>query len=85
MSCGRLFVNAEEGTGDPLIKEHGQNRYHGGFQQIQRCHTEEHKGGNGVDGAVNLGTHADDGIQGNAVKLGEFGQQIDGIEGRACL
>ena len=32
---------------------------------------------------MDLSAHADDSFQGDAVKLGEFGQQIDGVEGRA--
>ena len=75
-----LYGFAEEGTGHPLVKQHGQYRYHTGLQQIQRRHAEENKGCDGVDFVVNGGAHADDGIQGNAVELSKFGQQIDGIE-----
>ena len=77
-----LFGFAEEGTGHPLVEQHGQNRYHSGFQQIQGRHTEENEGGYIVDISVDLGTHSDDGIQRELVKLGEFGQQINGIESR---
>ena len=33
-----------------------------------------------MDGAVDLGTHGDDGIQRKPEKLAELGQQVDGIE-----
>ena len=78
-----FVVNPEQGLCHPLIQQHGQHRNHGTFHHIQRGHAEHDESGDIVDTAVDLSSHGDDGIQGQTVQLGEFWQQVDGIEGAA--
>ena len=74
---------AEQRPRNPLVQEHCQYRNNSAFHQIQRCHADHDEGGYIVDASVNIGTHTDDRIQRNAVKLGKFGDQVDGIKGAA--
>ena len=76
-------MNTEQRPGYPLVKQQGQYGDHGTFYQIQGRDTQDNEGCDIVDGSVDGAAHADDGIQRNAVKLGELGQQIDGVEGAA--
>ena len=80
---GLCLPDAEEGAGDPLIQEHVQQGDHAALYQIQGGDTQHHEGGYSVDTAVDGGTHTDDGFQRDAVELGEFGQQVHGVEGGA--
>ena len=80
MSCGRLFVNAEEGTGDSLVQQHGQYRNHCTLQQVQRSHTQHGEGGDVVNAVMDSSTHGNDGVQRQTEKLGELGQKIHRIE-----
>ena len=77
-----LSFQSKQGTGHPLVEHHGQKGNGDALYQIQRRYAEHYKGSHIMNTAVDLGTHADDRLQGQAVKLGELGQQIDGIEGR---
>ena len=78
-----LCIFAEQRTGDPFVEQQSQKRNHAAFQQIQRGHTEEYEGGYGIDLSMDLGTHTDDGIQRDFVKLCEFGKQVDCVESTA--
>ena len=78
-----LLADTEEGTGHPLVKQHGQHGNHSAFYNIQRCHADHDKRRDIMDAAVDFRTHGNDGVQGHAVKLCKFGQQINGVEGTA--
>ena len=78
-----LMLDTEQGTGHPLVKQHGQNGNNGSLHQIQRCHTDHHEGSDIMNAAVDFRTHGNDGIQRHAVKLCKLGKQIDSVEGTA--
>ena len=80
---GRLFMESEKRTGDPFVQEHGQSGDYGALQQVQGSYAEHDEGGDIGHAAPDLTAHGDDAFQGQTVELGEFGQQINGVEGAA--
>ena len=77
------YLFSEQGTGHPLVKQHGQHGNHCALDKIQGGYAQHDKGGNTVNSVMDSRTHGDNGVQGKTEQLGEFGQQIDGIEGTA--
>ena len=63
-----------------LVQQHGDHRDDNALENIEGHHGEQHQRGDAGNGSVDIGTHGNDGIQRQAVKLGEFRQQINGIE-----
>lgn len=67
----------------PFVQQHRQHGDDGAFQQVQGRDAQQNKGGDIADPAPDGCPHGDDGVQGNAVQLGELGQKINGVEGAA--
>ena len=79
-----LLVVAEMEQGrDALVEEHGEEGDHHALEQVEGDHGEEDQGGYALDGAVHLGAHAHDHVQGHPEQGRELGQQVDGVEGAA--
>ena len=76
-------MHPEQVAGNPLVEQHGQQGYNAVFDNVQRRNAQGHEGIDSVNAAVDAGAHADEHIHGNAVELGELGQQVDGVEKRA--
>ena len=70
----------EQGAGDALVQQDGQDGDGTAFDDVQRGYCEEHEAAHAVDAAVDLASHGDDGIQGDAVKLRELRQQVHGVK-----
>ena len=75
-------MHPEQGGGNPLVEQHGQQGYNAVFDHVQRRNAQGHEGIHPVNAAVDTCAHSDEHIHGNAVELGEFGQQVDGVEER---
>ena len=65
---------------DPLVKKQRQYGDHHAFQKIERTDREDHKGRNIMDPRVYCGSHFDQGIHWDSVKLGESRKKIPCIE-----
>ena len=77
-----MFLGAasEDGTGNLFIEHNGQNGDHCALDKVQGSYSQQHKGADSFDTVIDGGAHADDGVQGDSVKLREFGQQVDCVE-----
>ena len=78
-----LFLDLEQRSGHVLVQQHGQQGHHRALDHIQGGHAEEHEAADAVDGGVDVGAHLDDVFQRQVEQLGEFGQQVNGVEGAA--
>ena len=83
MFISLLMMDAEQGLRHTLVKQHGGDGNHHALDDVQGGYADHDEGGHIGDIGIDLGTHSDDGVQRELIKLGEFRQQIDGIEGAA--
>ena len=55
-----FLFSTEEGAGDPLVQQHGQDGDHTTLDEIQRCHGKSHEGGNVCNGRIDSAAHGND-------------------------